>query len=400
LHHADHDTILRIWRHHEQRRRDGLPTLSLHVGTESEWGSTLGVFEGAGRNVVRSHANEVGAITSDWLSAVGARHDVLDEAFVFVAQALGVSRGELRAAWAARSDSERLRWIEQRGAHGGSDLRAALETLRSALDADAVSALSLDTLMSWWPACTHVVWCVEAAEPAGLRALLGLAAEQPTWPLLASVSRQLWPGIRQALDGRSQAWLDSSMLPSPRAHEKPHSQHHEEALLLPPVGVRPVPAAIPPAEAAPLALQTRAAEALSESQRAHAGAAPERDLLEQRARSLAEQRLFELLSTDPLTRGLFELNRPLPFDFGARATEPDLVSLQLRLVLEVDGYYHFQELDAYRRDRRKDVLLQQHGYLVSRHLASDVVERAGEVLRVIRELVTQRRKNLCTENAS
>jgi very-short-patch-repair endonuclease len=158
--------------------------------------------------------------------------------------------------------------------------------------------------------------------------------------------------------------------------------------------------AAPPAEALPLSLQTRAAEALSESQRAHAGDAPERGLLEQRARSLAEQRLFELLSADPLTRGLFELNRALQFNFGTRPAEPDLVSLPLRLVLEVDGYYHFQELDAYRRDRRKDVLLQQHGYLVSRHLASDVVERAGEVMRVIRELVTQRRKKSCTENAS
>ena len=407
LHHADHDTVLRIWRHHEQRRRDGLPTLSVHVGTEGEWSRAIVTLEGAGHRVVRSSGTDLSAITRDWLRAISASYDVLDEAFGFVAHALGVSQSELQAAWAARSDSERVRWIAQLSAQGGSELRAALDTLRSALDADNVSAICLDTLLLWWPASKHIVWCVEGAELSGLRALLGLAADKPTWPLLVSVSRQAWPGICAALDERSRSWLESSVLPCLAVEERAQPQSAEETLLLPPVGVRRLVETIDASRASQAAresphaaLQERAAEALSEAQLAHESRAPERDLLEERARSLAEQRLFELLAADPLTRGLFELNRALPFSFGTRAAEPDLVSLQLRLVLEVDGYYHFQGPDAYRRDRRKDVLLQQHGYLVSRHLASDIATRAGEVMRAIRELVTQRRKSFCTENAS
>jgi hypothetical protein len=119
-----------------------------------------------------------------------------------------------------------------------------------------------------------------------------------------------------------------------------------------------------------------------------------------RARSLAEQRLFELLQADPLTRDLFILNGALPFTFGPRKAEIDLLCVDLRLALEVDGYHHFNESDAYRRDRRKDVLLQHQGYLVSRHLATDVVDRGGEVMRHIRELVLRRRRTFRRENAT
>ena len=43
------------------------------------------------------------------------------------------------------------------------------------------------------------------------------------------------------------------------------------------------------------------------------------------------------------------------------------------LAVEIDGYYHFQDADAYRRDRRKDLELQKRGFLVVRVLAEDVV---------------------------
>ena len=38
----------------------------------------------------------------------------------------------------------------------------------------------------------------------------------------------------------------------------------------------------------------------------------------------------------------------------------------------LDGEQHFANPDAYRCDRRKDALLQQHGYFVLRFLACDV----------------------------
>ena len=54
-----------------------------------------------------------------------------------------------------------------------------------------------------------------------------------------------------------------------------------------------------------------------------------------------------------------------------------------RLVIELDGYYHFQDVEAYRRDRRKDWELQHRGFLVLRFLAQDVVARLEEILDTI-----------------
>jgi very-short-patch-repair endonuclease len=67
--------------------------------------------------------------------------------------------------------------------------------------------------------------------------------------------------------------------------------------------------------------------------------------------------------------------------------EVDLLAADLRLAVEVDGYHHFQDEDAYRRDRRKDLDLQRRGYLVVRVLAEDVVCRLEEVLRTILDAV-------------
>ncbi len=113
-----------------------------------------------------------------------------------------------------------------------------------------------------------------------------------------------------------------------------------------------------------------------------------------RARSAAERFLFERLESLPATAGLFELNSTLDIPFGpGRAMEVDLASHALKLAIEVDGHYHFQDEDAYRRDRRKDFLLQGRGYLVVRILAEDVVRRLEDVLDLILEAVASRRRD-------
>ena len=96
------------------------------------------------------------------------------------------------------------------------------------------------------------------------------------------------------------------------------------------------------------------------------------------ARSAAERFLFELLNQR--WPGLFALNVALPFPFGSRPAEADLYADAVRLVIEVDGYHHFQDPVCYRRDRRKDWAYQATGYRVVRVLAEDVVPRAGEIL--------------------
>ncbi len=114
--------------------------------------------------------------------------------------------------------------------------------------------------------------------------------------------------------------------------------------------------------------------------------------LDDDARSAAERFLFERLGSIAETAGLFELNATLDFYFGSnRWIEVDLVARSLKLAVEVDGYHHFHDPEAFRRDRRKDMELQKQGYLVVRILAEDVVERLEEVIDTILEAVAFRR---------
>jgi hypothetical protein len=105
------------------------------------------------------------------------------------------------------------------------------------------------------------------------------------------------------------------------------------------------------------------------------------------ARSAAEQFLFDLLAELPETAGLFALNVKLGFCFGPMPAEVDLLAAGLWLAVEIDGYHHFRDPDGYRRDRRKDALLQKQGYLVVRFLAEDVVARLEDILAEIRAAV-------------
>jgi superfamily II DNA or RNA helicase/very-short-patch-repair endonuclease len=113
-----------------------------------------------------------------------------------------------------------------------------------------------------------------------------------------------------------------------------------------------------------------------------------------RARSATEAFLFRRLETLPETSGRFRLNSdlPIPFD-GWGKMEVDLLCGPARLAIELDGSQHLNCTDAYRRDRRKDILLQENGYIVLRFLAEDVGKRLDEVLdAILRALTHQRRK--------
>jgi superfamily II DNA or RNA helicase/very-short-patch-repair endonuclease len=103
-----------------------------------------------------------------------------------------------------------------------------------------------------------------------------------------------------------------------------------------------------------------------------------------RARSASEAFLYRRLETLAATTGKFRLNAelPIPFDGWGRM-EVDLLSEPSRLAIELDGGQHLGDTDAYRRDRRKDALLQENGYLVLRFLAEDVGKYLEQVLDAI-----------------
>lgn len=112
----------------------------------------------------------------------------------------------------------------------------------------------------------------------------------------------------------------------------------------------------------------------------------------QRARSRAEVALFEALEGTPSTAGRFVLNASVTFVFGAQAAEVDLLSRADDLAIEIDGYHHFTDADHYRRDRRKDLLLQAHGYIVLRFLAEDVTRDPAEAVRAVLEILGAHRR--------
>jgi superfamily II DNA or RNA helicase/very-short-patch-repair endonuclease len=100
-----------------------------------------------------------------------------------------------------------------------------------------------------------------------------------------------------------------------------------------------------------------------------------------RARSAIEAFFYRRLETLPETTGKFQLNGLLtiPFDNSGHM-EIDFLFVDARIAVEIDGVQHLGDAEAYRSDRRKDALLQQHGYLVLRFLAEDVSKRLDDVL--------------------
>jgi hypothetical protein len=104
------------------------------------------------------------------------------------------------------------------------------------------------------------------------------------------------------------------------------------------------------------------------------------------ARSATEAFLYRRLETLPETKERFSLSAPLPIAFdGLGHLKVDLLCADARVAVELDGAQHLSDPVAYRRDRRKDQLLQENGYFVLRFLAEDV----GRDLDVVLDTITR-----------
>jgi very-short-patch-repair endonuclease len=108
------------------------------------------------------------------------------------------------------------------------------------------------------------------------------------------------------------------------------------------------------------------------------------------ARSVAEATLFEALEATQATAGRFALNESLSVRFGSNAAEIDLLSRGDQIAIEIDGIHHFADPDCYRRDRRKDLLMQTHGLLVVRLLAEDVLRDVRSAVNVVCQALAYR----------
>jgi superfamily II DNA or RNA helicase/very-short-patch-repair endonuclease len=110
-----------------------------------------------------------------------------------------------------------------------------------------------------------------------------------------------------------------------------------------------------------------------------------------RARSASEAFLYRRFETLEATAGRFRLNTelPIPFD-NCGVMEVDFLCAESRVVIELDGAQHLADVEAYRRDRRKDALLQHHGYFVLRFLAEDAGKQLDHVLDTILAALVRR----------
>ncbi|WP_439342039.1 endonuclease domain-containing protein [Vacuolonema iberomarrocanum] len=110
-------------------------------------------------------------------------------------------------------------------------------------------------------------------------------------------------------------------------------------------------------------------------------------------RSQAERFLFQILEAKPTTVGRFQVNARLDINFGDRRMEVDFLDAEAKIVIELDGHYHFKSLDNYRRDRRKDRILQQQGFMVLRFLSEDVVKDLEGILDAVDQALVSRQSS-------
>lgn len=366
------DSLPAILERHRQQRRQRIPGLTWLVGTA---GATLAAARTAGFAPAPLSAPDAPTVFGAWLDAARAAVDLEARAL----QALGVERGasgptpeELRARLDARFPT---------GAHGGpgAALRWLLLGTPDFLQLPIPERLTaLRELGPALPAVALLVperWGAEEAGASLCTTLPLLVEAVPDLMLAVCTGPVATEALGRAAPSRLRALLERVPVEPPRLSAEalaalPPACHTSAAVLL--------------NEGAPTALTAQLVAAAQELETGDT----------ERARSAAERFLFDMLESLPDTAGRFVLNSRIPVPrvpHGPASCEVDLLDTSDRIALEVDGYFHFRDAEAYRRDRRKDLALQRAGYRVLRFLADDVVSHLEHILSTLRSELAERR---------
>lgn len=362
---------------HAVRRAGGTPTVSVLVGMEGiarrAW-SSWATVNGRSTLFARNHFPRF-----DWLATAARVMSFPALAVRTLAHRLGRDPAQLMAEWRAKTAADRDRVWDVASPHPENVLRVL-----SSIPLDAPSVMVAESLTPFgddavstvvrlrtdagWPGVLFVAETVTELAAAADEAT-GWAVRVPDLPLAVTVPTGVWAEyLETAPDGRVKAILREGdvMIAGEDVGEAER--------LLGAMGVSGAVRAALSAGGTDEALATAAAEV-----RRATATTPDSEEADDRARSAAEAILFRMLESLPETAGRFELNGELDFRFGPRTAEVDLLCRELRLAVEIDGYYHFGEPTAYRRDRTKDWELQRRGFVVLRFLAADVLPRYEEV---------------------
>lgn len=396
---------------HSTRRRQGVPTVSVLVGpfgsSVSAWQSHLSL---TGQRSISSYGDWTNlpgssAIDLNWLRDIEFHWQL--EAVVATAwqvacgNSTGIPLGDLRsksswevelllenslpddpapsAAWLCRVLAPRLtddmlarHWTSSSRNGNHVFRRMLVRALTQVLPPTAISGLLLFCQLperehEWFEAgvCESVRWAIDAPNLP-----LALRVSPPVWENFAQRHRhdRIASMLREGVVSLNGLASDKGTLIAPTLDHKTSSEVRHPTILE--VFGRDG------GSSESLELYRQLIEATERSLES-----PEAS---DRARSAAERFLFDRLENHPLFAGQFELNGRVEASAKLdQSWEIDLLAKRRRLAVEIDGYYHFQNSEAYRRDRRKDCALQLAGFVVLRFLAEDVVQSLEDILRTI-----------------
>ncbi len=406
---------------HEARRSEGVPTLTLLVG---EPGPITDLFERRARDRLKSIAHcdssSLERMFEIWCAKTASLRDFQQVLCGRVASACAFSREEIEEKLQNASIPDQRRLIDLAVDGGLDPVTAQLTQLWFERSLSA----SLKRPEAFAAAVVASVKA-EVGEEAGLAPIAAPLGSIVGWDrvpflLVGSRASEFGDALARAVDSAASLCVAAPAFPVALLVDRldferfrsnaPETRSKAMAIegaihFQSPVGRAIEPPSAPiPTDTLKIAMGTRLlrrleasrlapiAEALAQVQGlVHEDASEPCEESSDRCASAVERFLYEVLQAFPPTRNVLSLNERVALANHASSTiELDLFSRRHGLVIEIDGYYHFLNKDAYRRDRRKDVTLQRNGCLVYRVLAEDVVDRLENVLETIESLVDER----------
>ncbi len=398
---------------HQSRRFDGIPTITALVGpiglSMNFWRKWSGEFQRPAM-AISSRDVSIRSILHSWLPNVCVHGRLMDFCGTYLADRIGRMAEPTVSELKRKSRYEVELWLNNAFPGGSSNEaeRLCFHILRR-----NTTTLSIDDLDMFFGEADDEL----ARSIHGISRILP-ANEIPSILVFQEKDALDFKSIRSALGLLEKIAVENLAMPLAMAIESGHYRSFlykfpesraktlmkEAVVIVESLDVRQIRELFdhsPEIQNPPLsvAVQRLAADGASrdltlhfrEAVRAVSASTSEDMVKSEKARSAAEQFLFNRLETHPETSGLFELNGRLDFKFGSRRIEIDLISKRYRIAIEIDGYYHFLNAEAYRKDRVKDLMLQKNGYMVIRFMASDVVEKLSVVLDTILETLKFRK---------
>ncbi len=356
------------------RRTTGIPTVSLlvgpigvGVGTWRRWSTATG------RNIVVTTGNHFPY--PEWVRTVVERIDLPTLAVQSLAQRANRDPDEFLASWRGKTSADREQFWNTLAPNVDDDLLRAVASLddgRGSRNSVVVELCEIGeriipmiVRLAASATCPGVLFVSHSSDHFSpvAHAAANWAVRAPAIPIATAAPAEVWNAfLTNAPESRTKALLREGEVVLPAIDTATAKRALTEA------GASASAATAVAANGADVALVESAVGVIRATI-----APPATQVEDDRARSAAERFLFEFLESLPETAGRFELNASLDFDFGRRPAEVDLLCREPRIALEIDGYFHFRDSAAYRRDRAKDWELQRRRYLVLRFLAEDVI---------------------------